>query len=200
MDTYNIIKQLTAKTDMISGESLKDNFKALLPIRDVHKGWGIDTGQWYFNFAPHEDYPHKESYKLETDVFNEDERIANVEAINKDIDEYNDWADEMNEIHRKEVFEKTIPDVIARDVKELNIKSREYFPLPHLSAWVSAFQFAQPTTRKAKHVIEFGYVDSNGILFEEEHDRRTLARSGIDKSLFKKLQKNCRWFEESADT
>ena len=96
MDTYNIIKQLTAKTDMISGESLKDNFKALLPIRDVHKGWGIYAGQWYFNFAPHEDYPHKEPYKLETDVFNEDERVGDVEAINKDVDKYNVMLNGVN--------------------------------------------------------------------------------------------------------
>jgi|TARA_B100000315_G_C14155652_1_gene397677 hypothetical protein len=49
MDTYNIIKQLTAKTDMISGESLKDNYKALLPIVNVHKGWAT-YGFWKFYF------------------------------------------------------------------------------------------------------------------------------------------------------
>ena len=61
MDTYNIIKQLTAKTDMISGESLKDNFKALLPIRDVHKGWGIYAGGVKYCFkevTPTTNNPH----------------------------------------------------------------------------------------------------------------------------------------------
>ena len=125
MDTYKIIKQLTAKTDMISGVPLKDNFKALLPVVAVHKGWAIYGGKWKFDFTPHKDYPHKKPYEIETNVFDEAERIANVEAINKDVDKYNDWADEKNEIHRKEVFEKTIPDTIARDVTDLNIKSRE---------------------------------------------------------------------------
>ena len=41
MDTFKIIKELTAKTDMISGESIKDNFKELLPIVAVAKGWGL---------------------------------------------------------------------------------------------------------------------------------------------------------------
>ena len=108
MDTYNIIKQLTAKTDMISGVPLKENFRALLPVVAVHQGWATEDN-WKFDFNPHEDYPHKEAYELETDVFNEDERIANVEAINKDIDEYNDWVDEQNVINREELFEK-IPE------------------------------------------------------------------------------------------
>lgn len=132
MDTYDIIKQLTAKTDMISGESLKDNFKALLPVVAVHQGWATEDN-WKFDFNPHEDYPHKEAYELETDVFNEDERIANVEAINKD-NEYNDWVEEQNEEHRKELFKK-IPKANwdeglkanVHDVKDLKLKTRSYF-------------------------------------------------------------------------
>ena len=77
---------------MISGLPLKENFRALLPIVDVHKGWATYQ-KWFFDFKPHKDYPYKEAYEKETDVFNEDERVATVEAINKDIDEYNDWAD-----------------------------------------------------------------------------------------------------------
>ena len=196
MDTYDIIKQLTAKTDMISGESLKDNFKALLPIRDVHKGWGIYAGQWYFNFAPHEDYPHKEPYKLETDVFNEDERVGDVEAINKDVDKYNDWADEKNEIHRKEVFEKTIPDLKARDVKELNIKSREYFPLPHLSAWVNGFVFDQPEFRPMEHAINFGYVDDRELYKLKERLEVELFVKKFNKQLFNYIQANVKMSEK----
>ena len=196
MDTYNIIKQLTAKTDMISGESLKDNFKALLPIRDVHKGWGIYAGQWYFNFAPHEDYPHKEPYKLETDVFNEDERVGDVEAINKDVDKYNDWADEKNEIHRKEVFEKTIPDLKARDAEELNIKSREYFPLPHLSAWINGFVFDQPEFRPMEHVINFGYVDDIELYKLKERLKVELFVKKFNKQLFNYIQANVKMSEK----
>ena len=55
MDTYDIIKQLTAKTDMVSGESLKDNFKALLPVVAVHQGWATENN-WKFDFNPHEGF------------------------------------------------------------------------------------------------------------------------------------------------
>ena len=41
MDTFKIIKELTAKDDMLSGQSIKDNFKELLPVEAVHRGWGI---------------------------------------------------------------------------------------------------------------------------------------------------------------
>ena len=196
MDTYNIIKQLTAKTDMISGESLKDNFKALLPIVDVHKGWATYQ-KWFFDFNPHKDYPHKDKYEIETNVFDEAERIANVEAINKDVDKYNDWADEQNEIHRKEVFEKTIPDTIARDVTDLNIKSREYFPLPHLSAWISAFQFDQPEFRKMEHVIDFGYVDDEELykLKDSMKEERFVKRFNVH--LFNYIQASVKMAEKA---
>ena len=59
MDTYDIIKQLTAKTDMISGESLKDNFKALLPVVAVHQGGThIYTGVCVLKFSEQIKEPH----------------------------------------------------------------------------------------------------------------------------------------------
>ena len=195
MDTYDIIKQLTAKTDMVSGESLKDNFKALLPVVAVHQGWATENN-WKFDFNPDYDYPHKEAYELETDVFNEDERVANVEVINKDIDEYNDWVEEKNVIHRKEVFEKTIPDTMAYSTLELHIESKEYFPLPHLSAWVSAFQFAQPTTRKAKHLIEFGYVDDKELYKLKESTKEELFVKKFNKQLFNYVQASIKMAEK----
>ena len=93
MDTFKIIKELTDKTDMLSGQPIKDNFKALLPIVAEYKGWGLYGGKVLFDFKPHKDYPHKEPYEIETNTFNEAERIANVEAVNEDIDKYNDWVD-----------------------------------------------------------------------------------------------------------
>ena len=106
MDTYNIIKQLTAKTDIISGVPLKDNFKALLPIVDVHKGWGLYGGKVLFDFKPDEDYPHKEPYEKPVDTNEDDERIAVINQINEDTDKYNEWVDEQNVIHKKELIEK----------------------------------------------------------------------------------------------
>ena len=146
MDTYKIIKELTAKTDMISGESIKDNFKVLLPIVAVAKGWGLYGGKVLFDFKPDKDYPHKEPYKIETNAFNEAERIANVEEVNEDIDKYNDWVDEQNVINREELFEK-IPEANwekglitnVYDVEDLNLETKRYYPLSRLSAWISAF-------------------------------------------------------------
>ena len=171
MDTYKIITQLTAKTDMISSESIKDNFKALLPILAVAKGWGLYGGRVLFNFKPDEDYPHKKPYEIETDVYNEAERVANVEAINKDIDEYNDWVDEQNVINREELFEK-IPEANwekdslitnVYDVEDLNLKTKRYWPLSRLSAWISSFQFDAPQFRPMSHAIEFGFVDDKEL-------------------------------------
>jgi hypothetical protein len=45
---------------MISGLPLKENFRALLPIVDVHKGWATYQ-KWFFDFKPHKDYPYKEA-------------------------------------------------------------------------------------------------------------------------------------------
>ena len=96
MDTFKIIKELTATTDMLSGQSTKDNFKALLPIVAVSKGWGLYGGIVDFDFKPHEDYPHKEPYTKKSDANNNHHRITVVDEINEDIDAYNEWVDEKN--------------------------------------------------------------------------------------------------------
>ena len=202
MDTYKIIKQLTAKTDMVSGLPLKDNFKALLPIVDVHKGWAT-YNKWKFDFKPDEDYPHKEAYEIETDVYNEAERVANVEAINKDVDEYNDWVEEQNEEHRKELFKK-IPKANwdkglkanVHDVKDLKLKTRSYYPLPHLSAWVNGFVFDQPEFRKMEHVIDFGYVDDEELYKLKEKMREDLFVPRFNVHLFNYIQEQVKWAKE----
>jgi hypothetical protein len=204
MDTYKIITQLTAKTDMISSESIKDNFKALLPILAVAKGWGLYGGRVLFNFKPDEDYPHKKPYEIETDVYNEAERVANVEAINKDIDEYNDWVDEQNVINRKELFEK-IPEenwdkglvTNVHDVKDLNLETKRYPILPHLSAWISAFQFDQPEFRKMEHVIDFGYVDDEELykLKDSMKEERFVKRFNVH--LFNYIQGSVKMAEKA---
>ena len=171
MDTFKIITALTSKTDMISGQPIKDNFKALLPIVRVSKGWRNYGYKVLFKFNPNEDYPHKEPYEIETNVFNEAERIANVEAVNEDIDKYNDWVDEQNVINREELFEK-IPEANwekdslntkVYDFEDLNLKTKRYRPLSRLSAWISAFQFDAPQFSQMKDAIEFGFVDDKEL-------------------------------------
>ena len=211
MDTYKIITQLTAKTDMISSESIKDNFKALLPILAVAKGWGLYGGRVLFNFKPDEDYPHKKPYEIETDVYNEAERVANVEAINKDIDEYNDWVDEQNVINREELFEK-IPEANwekdslitnVYDVEDLNLDTQSYPILPHLSAWVNAFQFDQPEFRSMEHVIDFGYVDDKELYKLKEgmkegiEDWERIFVKRFNVHLFNYIQENVKMAEEA---
>ena len=129
MDTFKIIKELTATTDMLSGQPTKDNFKALLPIVAVSKGWGLYGGLVEFNFKPHEDYPHKEPYNKKSDANDNHHRITVVDEINKDIDAYNEWVDDQNEQYKDELSEK-IPEANwekgietnAHDVKDLKLK------------------------------------------------------------------------------
>ena len=175
---------------MVSGQAIKDNFKSLLPVVAVHKGWGLYGGIVNFDFKPHPDYPHKKPYEIETDVYNEAERVANVEAINKDIDEYNDWADGQNEMHRKELFDKAIPDGVGRDVEDLNLKTQSYPTLPHLSAWINAFQFDQPEFRKMEHVIDFGYVDDKELYKLKESMKEEIFVKRFNVHLFNYIQES----------
>ena len=204
MDTIKILKELTAKTDMISGESIKDNFKVLLPIVAVAKGWGLYGGKVLFDFKPDKDYPHKEPYKIETNAFNEAERIANVEEVNEDIDKYNDWVDEQNVINREELFEK-IPEANwekglitnVYDVEDLNLETKRYYPLSRLSAWISAFQFDAPQFRPMTDAIRFGFVDDKELykLKEELKEERFLSRFNVH--LFNYIQENIKMAVEA---
>jgi len=196
MDTYNIIKQLTAKTDMVSGQAIKDNFKSLLPVVAVHKGWGLYGGIVNFDFKPHPDYPHKKPYEIETDVYNEAERVANVEALNKDIDKYNDWADEQNDLHRSELIKKTIPDGKVRDVKDLNLKTQSYFPLPTLSAWMSWFQFDAPHWRVMSEAVSFGFVDDKELYKLKESMKEEIFVKRFNVHLFNYIQEQVKWQKE----
>jgi len=204
MDTIKILKELTAKTDMISGESLKENFRALLPILAVAKGWGLYGGRVLFNFKPDEDYPHKEPYEIETNIFNEAERIANVKAVNEDIDKYNDWVDEQNVINREELFEK-IPEANwekdslntkVYDFEDLNLKTKRYRPLSRLSAWISAFQFDAPQFSQMKDAIEFGFVDDKELYKLKERLEVELFVKKFNKQLFNYIQANVKMSEK----
>ena len=206
MDTYDIIKQLTAKTDMLSGQPIKDNFKALLPIVAVAKGWGLYGGKVLFDFKPDKDYPHKEPYKIETNAFNEAERIANVEEVNEDIDKYNDWVDKQNVINREELFEK-IPEANwekdslntkVYDFEDLNLKTKRYRPLSRLSAWISAFQFDAPQFRPMTDAIRFGFVDDKELykLKEELKEERFVSRFNVH--LFNYIQESVKMAEKAS--
>ena len=143
MDTFKIIKELTAKTDMLSVQSLKDNFKALLPIVAVYKGWGLYSGLVDFNFKPDEDYPHKEPYTKKSDANDNHHRITVVDEINEDIDVYNEWVDEQNEQYKDELFEKipeanweTRIETNVHDFKDLKLKNKRYYRLSPHKVWL----------------------------------------------------------------
>ena len=204
MDTFKIITALTSKTDMISGQPIKDNFKALLPIVRVTKGWRTYGYKVLFKFNPEEDYPHKEPYEIETNIFNEAERIANVKAVNEDIDKYNDWVDEQNVINREELFEK-IPEANwekdslntkVYDFEDLNLKTKRYRPLSRLSAWISAFQFDAPQFRQMKDAIEFGFVDDKELYKLKEEMEEKIFVKRFNVHLFNYIQENVKWAKE----
>ena len=203
MDTYKIIKELTAKTDMISGESIKDNFKALLPIVAVPKGWGLYGGIVNFDFKPHEDYPHKKPYSKKSDANDNHHRITVVDEINEDIDVYNEWVDEQNQQYKDELFEK-IPEANwetgyssnVRDVKDLKLKTKRYFRLSPHKAWISAFQFDAPQLRIPTKVIEFGFVDDEELYKLKEKMREDLFVPRFNVHLFNYIQEQVKWAKE----
>ena len=122
MDVYNIIRQLTDQEDVNSGQIKRECFDKLLPIKDYYKGWNFHKTDVRFNFLPNEDY-HKERYEVKINVDDDVERVEKIEALNEDIDEYNDWVNEKNEFRGKELLEKAPPNTVS-DVEDLNLENK----------------------------------------------------------------------------
>ena len=200
MDTFKIIKELTAKDDMLSGQSIKDNFKELLPVEAVHRGWGIGwgIGQPVFDFKPDEDYPHKEPYEKPVDTNKDDERIAVINQINEDTDKYNEWVDEQNVIHKKELIEK-VPDGgnKAYSSEELNIKTKKYSHLPQLKAWLNGFQFSAPQFRPIQHAIHFGFVDDKDLYKLKHEMKERIFIKRFNAQLFSYIQESIKWADKN---
>ena len=162
MDVYNIIRQLTDQEDMISGHMQRECFNQLLPIIEYYKGWNFHEDETRFNFYPHEDY-HKERYEVKINVDDNMERVEKIEALNQDIDEYNDWVNEKNELHSKELFEKAIPDGKVPDAKELNIVNPCYTIIGKHKPWLCTFIIEKPQFRNISNALDFGYLDDEEI-------------------------------------
>ncbi|MFL3027744.1 MAG: hypothetical protein ACJZ1O_05595 [Candidatus Neomarinimicrobiota bacterium] len=163
IDVYNIIRQLTDQEDPISGQMKRECFNELLPIKDYYKGWNFRQGEEQFNFLPHEDYP-KDRYELKINNINDDvERAEKIEALNEDIDEYNDWVNEKNQLHSDELLEKAIPDGKMHDVKDLNLESKRYFILGKHKPWLCSFIIEHPQFRKMDNSVEWGWLDDEDI-------------------------------------
>ena len=129
----NIIRQLTDQEDPISGQMKRECFNKLLPIQDYYKGWNFHKTETRFNFLPSEDY-HKERYEVKINVDDDVERVDKIEALNEDIDEYNEWVKETKKINSKELALKAPLNTIDekgnmewQDVENINLGSAHLF-------------------------------------------------------------------------
>ena len=161
MDVYNIIRQLTDQEDVNSGQIKRECFDKLLPIKDYYKGWNFHKTDVRFNFLPNEDY-HKERYEVKINVDDDVERVEKIEALNEDIDEYNDWVNEKNELQGKELLEKAPPNTVGA-VEDLNLENKYYSTLGKHKPWLCTFQIEHPQFRKIDNSVEFVYCDDEVI-------------------------------------
>jgi|TARA_B110000438_G_scaffold302923_1_gene362288 hypothetical protein len=194
MDVYNIIRQLTDQEDMISGHMQRECFNQLLPIIEYYKGWNFHEDETRFNFYPHEDY-HKERYEVKINVDDNMERVEKIEALNQDIDEYNDWVNEKNELHSKELFEKAIPDGKVPDAKELNIVNPCYTIIGKHKPWLCTFIIEKPQFRNISNALDFGYLDDEEIYkLKEGMDIKEFVER-FNATLYDYIRQSVGWLE-----
>ena len=197
IDVYNIIRQLTDQEDPISGQMKRECFNELLPINSYYKGWSFQENETQFNFLPHEDYP-KDRYEVVINDINDDvERVEKLESLNEDIDEYNDWVNEKNQLHSDELFEKAKPDGKVHDVKDLNLESKCYFILGKHKPWLCQFIIEHPQFRKIDNYVEFGWIDDEVIykLMQEMEIEEFVNR--FNATLFGYIKDAVHWLEKN---
>ena len=190
MDVYNIIRQLTDQEDVNSGQIKRECFDKLLPIKDYYKGWNFHKTDVRFNFLPNEDY-HKERYEVKINVDDDVERVEKIEALNEDIDEYNDWVNEKKELQGKELLEKAPSNTVGA-VEDLNLENKYYSTLGKHKPWLCTFQIEHPQFRKIKNAKEFGYLDDEEIykLKEEMEIEEFVKRFNATLKEFKMSELN----------
>tara|TARA_X000001036_G_scaffold371757_1_gene358897 strand:- start:1025 stop:2107 length:1083 start_codon:yes stop_codon:yes gene_type:complete len=197
IDVYNIIRQLTDQEDPISGQMKRECFNELLPIKDYYKGWNFRQGEEQFNFLPHEDYP-KDRYELKINNINDDvERAEKIEALNEDIDEYNDWVNEKNQLHSDELLEKAIPDGKMHDVKDLNLESKRYFILGKHKPWLCSFIIEHPQFRKMDNSVEWGWLDDEDIYKVMQQMEIEDFVKRFNATLFDYVRQSVGWLEKN---
>ena len=196
MDVYNIIRQLTDHEDD-RGEMRRECFNALLPIMDCLKGWDPYPAKSQFNFYPNEDYHYQEGYEVKINVDDDVERVEKIEALNKDIDEYNDWVNEKNKLHAEELLEKAQPsNTEAFDVKHLQLKNPSYKTLERYKPWLCTFKMDITGLTDIIGDI-WRYIDDEEIykLKEEMHIKLFVKR--FNATLFDYIRQAVNWEEEN---
>tara|TARA_B100000809_G_C15064826_1_gene503787 strand:- start:63 stop:1130 length:1068 start_codon:yes stop_codon:yes gene_type:complete len=195
MDVYNIIRQLTDQEDVNSGQIKRECFDKLLPIKDYYKGWNFHKTDVRFNFLPNEDY-HKERYEVKINVDDDVERVEKIEALNEDIDEYNDWVNEKKELQGKELLEKAPPNTVGA-VEDLNLENKYYSTLGKHKPWLCSFIIEQPQFRKIDNSVEFGDCDDEEIykLMQEMEIEEFVKR--FNATLFDYVRQSVGWLEKN---
>ena len=124
------------------------------------------------------------------------ERVEKIEALNEDIDEYNDWVNEKKELHGKELLEKAPPNTVS-DVEDLNLENKYYFTLGKYKPWLCTIQFEHPQFKKIKNAIEFGYLDDEETYkLKEEMEIEEFVKR-FNATLFAYITESVGWLEKN---
>jgi hypothetical protein len=115
----------------------------LLPIDKVYRGFGLHSGIQKIKFDPPEEYG--ESYEVEVNIDDNDERIEKYTALNNDIRKYNEWTVEQNHLSDEELFSKLPADGKVNNEKDLGMESKWYPPMQEYTKWLFVMSKASPT-------------------------------------------------------
>jgi hypothetical protein len=129
LNIHEIILQLV-KTDKAFDEL---DLSTLLPIDNVYKGFGLYGGTHKINFESHEEYGNP--YEIEVNLNDDDERVEKLTNLNQDIQKYNEWASQKNNIRDEELFEKLPVDGVAKSDKELGVEAKWYPSMQEYKIW-----------------------------------------------------------------
>ena len=160
LNIHEIILQLV-KTGKQFDES---ELSRLLPINTVYKGYGLNNGIQKIIFDPPKEYG--ESYEIEVNPDDDEDRIEKYTQLNQDIQKYNEWFAEQNKKRDAEVFEKLPPNGIVRSDKELGIESKWYPPMQEWETWLFVVSKATPKKFRKSRMIDLMTFKKNEELYK----------------------------------
>ena len=129
---FKLIQTMVEQKSFMSGQIPPEHkIPNLYPIESVYQGYSSPDA---VAFKPHKDFG--KGYKVASELLLDDgTRFEEITKLNTHIDEYNEWVDEQNVHHKKEVFDLNLQQGIVHNLSDYNLKTKEYFKLGHLPIW-----------------------------------------------------------------
>jgi len=181
---FTIIKEFVRTSYLYD---LNPNIKKLLPVDRVFEGYGVGGGEEGFIFEPPQEYG--ECYIKTVDTNNIKQRIDVLTSINKDIQNYNDWASKKNKVHTDEVFSLIPHDGKVHRVSESGLKTKYYPLISKHSLWKCSFYIARPqfdkSNDKNKKIVT---IDSEELYSQKEHTNLEEFKKRLNATIFQFIQ------------